>query len=58
MLTREWKCFGGLGCLEARQDGNSVLLRETSNPDVVVSMTISAWESFVFSIKAGDGDIS
>ncbi|MDO8471502.1 MAG: DUF397 domain-containing protein [bacterium] len=60
MLTSEWKkssfCFGGLGCLEVKVEGDSIFVRDDKNPDVVVRTDVVSWRAFVEGVKSSEFD--
>ena len=61
MLTTKWQtpqsCLGGVGCLEARLNGNQVEIRSTRNPARATTLTPEEWLTFLNGVKAGEFDI-
>jgi len=57
MLTGEWQCFGGLGCIEVKTAYGKVLLRDNRQPDVMIEADPESWQAFLGGAKTGEFDL-
>jgi len=49
----------GIGaCAEAAVSSDKVLMRQSENPDVVISLSSEEWSAFIAGVKAGEFDLS
>ena len=55
MWRRSSRCEGG-ACLEVAVDGEQVLLRSSTRPGVVVSLTAAEWDAFIGGVQDGDAE--
>ncbi len=44
-------------CAEAAVSEEKVLVRQSENPDTVISFTSDEWRAFIKSVKAGEFDL-
>jgi hypothetical protein len=49
------ECESG-ACLEIARDGETVMMRNSAHPDVVVFLTNNEWANFIASAKKGSFD--
>lgn len=47
-------CRNASSCVEVRGDADAIYLRESDDPDVVVTTTRSKWDAFVKGVAAGE----
>jgi len=47
------RCAGG-NCVEVARADGAVLVRNSTSPDKVLSLTVEEWEAFVAGVKEGD----
>ena len=54
--TRSSKCANS-ECVEAaRQEDGHILLRDSKNPDMILSYSHDEWDAFLAGVKAGEFD--
>jgi uncharacterized protein DUF397 len=52
---RSSKCEAGT-CAEVKVDGEDVLIRNSTRPEVIVRLTAVEWRAFLAGVAAGDFD--
>ncbi len=58
MLSNEWKksSYSGKGSIEAQGDEYWVNIRETDDPNLVITTSRANWDAFIKGVKAGEFD--
>lgn len=57
----EWRkssfCDTGISCAEVACEHERYLIRNSNDPDVVLSFTKDEWKAFVYGVEAGEFDV-
>lgn len=48
---------GSSACVEVRGDDDAIYLRESDDPDMIVTTSRAKWEAFLAGAKAGEFDL-
>lgn len=51
-------CGESSHCVEVAPDGDRILIRDSNNPDLVLSFTRNEWESFLDGARKGEFDFT